>query len=80
MKKVWNQPYLETCCRSSLHRLCLTGASGRPSGLRDDPCLERMQKMGFVQHSPQGRFLATDAGYARYRQEVLGMKRYRGGR
>ncbi|MGO3518663.1 MAG: hypothetical protein ACTINM_09280 [Acetobacter cibinongensis] len=71
MSVTWNEPYLETCCRSALHRLCLAGATGRPTGLRDAPCLERMERMGFVTRLPQGRFVATDAGKARHAQEVL---------
>ncbi|MFT9025659.1 hypothetical protein [Acetobacter indonesiensis] len=72
---MWNEPYLETCCRSALHRLCLAGALGRPTGLRDDPCLKRMTEMGFVSQIPQqdgqSRFFVTDEGKARHASEVL---------
>lgn len=71
MSTFYNEPYLESCCRSALHRLCLSGALGRPAGLRDDPCLKRMGGMGFVNQSPQGRFFVTDEGTARHAQEVL---------
>jgi hypothetical protein len=26
---MWNQPYLETCCRSAIHRMILCGDMGR---------------------------------------------------
>ncbi len=68
---MWNEPYLETCCRSALHRLCLAGAVGRPAGQRDDPCLVRMEGMGFVRDNGQGRFFVTDEGEARHAREVL---------
>ncbi|WP_346346406.1 hypothetical protein [Acetobacter persici] len=69
--RMWNEPYLETCCRSALHRLCLAGAVGRPAGQRDDPCLIRMEGMGFVRNNGQGRFFVTDEGKARHAREVL---------
>lgn len=68
---MWNEPYLQTCCRSALHRLYLAGSGGRPAGLKDDPCLERLERMGLVERTPQGRFVATDAGLARHTLEVL---------
>ena len=34
---MWDEPYLETCCRSALHRLVLSGAVGRPPDLKDGP-------------------------------------------
>ncbi|MBO1323651.1 hypothetical protein K2X14_00595 [Acetobacter sp. TBRC 12305] len=71
---MWNEPYLETCCRAALHRLCLAGAHGRPTGLQDDPCLERMRQMGFVAASGSGRFVVTDEGIARHATEVLKQK------
>ncbi|MFT8563636.1 MAG: hypothetical protein ABF742_02875 [Acetobacter orientalis] len=74
LSKVWKEPYLETCCRSALHRLCLSGDLGRPEGLQDDPCLKRMQGMGFVARSAQGRFYITEEGQARHTQEVLKRK------
>ena len=47
-RPVWNEPYLETCCRAALHRLVLTEAVGRPPGLKDGPCLERLAGMGLA--------------------------------
>ncbi|WP_086638334.1 hypothetical protein [Acetobacter okinawensis] len=71
---MWNEPYLQTCCRSALHRLYLAGPGGRPAGLKDDPCLERLERMGLVARNPDGRFVATDAGQARHGLEVLKLK------
>ncbi len=68
---MWNQPYLETCCRSALHRLFLAGAAGRPSALerdgsatslKDAPCLDRLTGMGLVGSGPDGRFHLSAAG------------------
>ena len=67
----WNQPYLETCCRSALHRLVLSGAAGRPGGQKDDPCLARLAGMGLAARREDGRFAVTDAGSTRHAQEVL---------
>ncbi len=68
---MWNQPYLETCCRSALHRLALCGDTGRPTGLKDDPCLERLARFGLAQHRADGRFLITNLGLDRHANEVL---------
>ena len=68
---MWKEPYLEPCCRSALHRVALAGLAGRPKGLKDDPCLERMQRMGFVVCSEEGRFFMTPAGRQRHAQEIL---------
>jgi len=67
---MWDQPYLETCCRSALHRLLLCGDPGRPAGLKDGPCLERLSAMGLAQMRPDGRFEATEAGKARHALEI----------
>lgn len=67
---MWNEPYLETCCRSALHRLTLVDAAGRPGGLKDGPCLERLAGMGLAVES-DGRFHITGAGQARHSSEVL---------
>jgi len=67
---MWDQPYLETCCRSALHRLILCGASGRPAGLKDDPCLERLSGMGLAHQRPDGRYELTPAGLARHAAEI----------
>jgi hypothetical protein len=68
---MWNEPYLETCCRSALHRLALCEAIGRPPGLKDGPCLERLAGMGLARARPDGRFELTEAGVARHGSEVL---------
>ncbi len=68
---MWDEPYLETCCRSALHRLTLCGASGRPAGLKDGPCLTRMAAMGLTRARGDGRYEITDAGRSRHAREVL---------
>jgi hypothetical protein len=67
----WNEPYLETCCRAALHRLFLSGASGRPNGLKDGGCLRRLEQMGFARLDTTDRYLETASGRARHRQEIL---------
>ncbi len=67
---MWDQPYLETCCRSALHRLRLCEAPGRPAGLKDGPCLERLAGMGLAQQRPDGRYELTSTGLARHAAEV----------
>lgn len=67
---MWNKPYLETCCRSALHRLTLVDAAGRPGGLKDGPCLERLAGMGLAAEDG-GRFHITNAGRSRHQSEVL---------
>jgi hypothetical protein len=69
---MWDQPYLETCCRAALHRLYLGGAAGRPSGVADDPCLVRLMAMGLCLKRPDGRFAITLEGTARHANEILG--------
>jgi hypothetical protein len=68
---MWNEPYLETCCRSALHRLTLVGATGRPAGLKDGPCLERLRAMGLAALRPDGRYVPTAAGCTRHMTEIL---------
>lgn len=77
---MWNEPYLETCCRSALHRLMLChdpqGQNqgqplGRPSGLKDGPCLERLQRMALARLRPDGCFEITSAGQTRHASEIL---------
>ncbi len=72
---MWDQPYLETCCRASLHRLTLAGAAGRPPGLKDGPCLARLEADGFARRREDGRFELTDAGRSRHALEILGQAR-----
>ena len=67
----WNEPYLETCCRAALHRLSLLGDAGRPDGLKDGPCLARLQGMGFARLRPDGRYAETPDGVARHAREIL---------
>lgn len=68
---MWNEPYLETCCRSALHRLVLVGAAGRPAGLKDGPCLDRLDGMGLARLRSDGRFEITAPGTARHAEEIL---------
>ena len=68
---VWDEPYLETCCRSALHRLTLCGPTGRPGGLKDGPCLARLGAMGLARQRPDERYEITEAGRARHACEVL---------
>ena len=66
----WNEPYLETCCRSALHRLLLVAALGRPDGLKDGPCLARLAGMGLAAPRPDGRWEITTLGHARHGELV----------
>jgi hypothetical protein len=68
---MWNEPYLESCCRSALHRLSLAGALGRPGGLKDGPCLVRLAAMGLVCERPDARYELTADGAARHARDVL---------
>jgi hypothetical protein len=68
---MWNEPYLETCCRATLHRLSLAGPLGRPDGLKDGPCLERMAGLGLTERRADRRWQLTDAGAARHASEVM---------
>ena len=68
---MWNEPYLETCCRSALHRLTLVADDGRPAGLKDGPCLERLSAMGLAVERADGRYAVTEAGRARHAREIL---------
>lgn len=68
---MWNEPYLETCCRSALHRLRLAGPLGRPDGLKDGPCLHRLAGMGLAAPRADGRFRLTAEGEARHAADVL---------
>ena len=67
---MYDRPYMETCCRSALHRLLLCEAAGRPPGLKDGPCLERLEAMGFARRRPDGRFEITAAGHDRHGTEI----------
>lgn len=71
---VWSEPYLETCCRASLHRVFLAGERGRrpEEGGKDARCLARLEGLGLVARGADGAFRLTPAGEARHRAEVLG--------
>ncbi|NHN86000.1 hypothetical protein GOB93_15320 [Acetobacter musti] len=71
---MWNEPYLESCCRSALHRLCLAGGNGRPRDLRDEPCLARLSRKGFACVSGDGRYHVTQDGERRHATEILGKR------
>jgi len=68
---MWDEPYLETCCRSALHRLMLAGVTGRPETATDQPCLRRLQGLGLAVRRGDGRFDASPAGRARHAQEIM---------
>jgi hypothetical protein len=74
---MWRQPYLETCCRSALHRLVLAGEAGRPAGLQDDGCLERLAGMKLAVRRADDRFIVTEEGRARHAREIAGAGRPR---
>lgn len=67
---MYRQPYLETCCRSALHRLVLCGPAGRPPDLKDGPCLVRLSGMAFAAVRSDGRYEVTATGRARHRTEI----------
>jgi hypothetical protein len=71
---MWDDPYLESCCRSALHRLTLAGGLGRPPGLKDGPCLERLAGLGLTRRRDDGRFELTADGVARHAREVAGLR------
>jgi hypothetical protein len=68
---MWREPYLETCCRSALHRLVLCGMTGRPAGLKDGPCLERLVGIGLARKRDDGRYVLTETGGSRHSAEIL---------
>lgn len=68
---VWNQPYLETCCRAALHRLHLCGQEGRPRGLMDERCQRRLAELGLCHLDADGRCMISQAGQQRHATEVL---------
>lgn len=75
--RMWDdEPYLETCCRSALHRLTLCDARGRPpvaelTVVKDARCLARLEGLGLAREDAAGRWHATAAGEARHRSEIL---------
>lgn len=69
---MWDEPYLETCCRAALHRLTLVAGHGRPEGLADQPCLLRLEGMGLARRrAADGRFEITESGTDRHAREIL---------
>jgi hypothetical protein len=67
---MYDEPYLETCCRAALHRLFLAGPAGRPGTEKDMPCLQRLAGMGLVRAAAD-RFTLTAEGGERHAAEVL---------
>jgi hypothetical protein len=67
---MWNQPYLETCCRAALHRLKLAGPAGRPEATRDSGCLARLAALGLAVQNPDGRWRLTENGTDRHARGV----------
>lgn len=72
---MWNQPYLETCCRSAIHRMILCGDIGRAADGKDAPCLERLARLGLARNRADGRYVATEAGSERHAREILRKER-----
>jgi hypothetical protein len=68
---MWDEPYLETCCRSALHRLSLSGTIGRRADNKDGPCLARLETMGLAAQRGDGCYLITPAGDERHDRDVL---------
>jgi hypothetical protein len=67
---MWNEPYLESCCRSALHRLHLSGKAGRPAASKDGPCLERLVGLGLAAPRDDERYEVTRAGIESHSQEI----------
>jgi len=68
---MYRDPYLESCCRSALHRLTLCGPEGRPAGQKDEPCMTRLIGMALVRKRDDGRYEITPSGRGRHSREVL---------
>ena len=71
LHRMYDQPYLESCCRSALHRLTLAGPGGRPPELKDLPCLRRLDTMGLAEQRDDGRYGITQAGRTRHASEIM---------
>ena len=67
----YHQPYLETCCRSALHRLKRAAEAGRPDGLTDGGCLRRLETLGLAAPRADGRWTMTERGLAQHAQDAL---------
>jgi hypothetical protein len=59
---MWDEPYLDSCCRSALHRVKLSGKTGRPVGYKDSNCLARLEILGLAAMRGDARFVMTAAG------------------
>jgi hypothetical protein len=68
---MWRESYLETCCRSALHRVALSSSLGRPGGFKDGPCLSRLASLGLVEQRADERYVLTEAGRERHLSEIL---------
>jgi hypothetical protein len=53
----------------------LSGSTGRPAGMKDGPCLMRLEGLGLARERHDGRYASTAAGSARHAREVLGRRR-----
>jgi hypothetical protein len=71
---MFDQPYMESCCRSALHRLLQCDGIGRPPGLKDGRCLIRLADMGLAERTDSGRFVVTEAGRNRHGSEIAGRR------
>ena len=67
---MWDEVYLETCCRAALHRLELCGTDGRPPSMKDTACLLRIAEIGLARYREDGRCEITKAGRARHAVEI----------
>jgi len=67
---MWDEVYLETCCRAALHRLNLCGPLGRPADMKDTACLSRLVGIGLASRREDGRYEITQAGRERHDVEI----------
>jgi len=49
----------------------LCGTAGRPPGLKDGPCLNRLAGLSLAHQRSDGRYVATDTGRQRHGTEIL---------
>ena len=54
-----------------MHRLYLCGQAGRPAGMLDEPCLERLAGLGLCDRRADKRFMMTREGTRRHANEIL---------
>lgn len=67
---MWEELYLETCCRAALHRLSMCGPVGRPTAMKDTACLLRIAEIGLARFREDGRCEITQAGRERHAVEI----------